>query len=688
MASDSATAGRSAGTSRWTLLAIAPALLLLWAQVAVVWPFCSDDAFISLRYSERLLAGHGLSWTDGERVEGYSNLLWVLLCAGLAGLGLDLVTAARLLGVLATALGFVALARALWPRDLPSAALAATAPLLAAATQPLLGWTCGGLEGPLSFALLAWGFGGLVRHLANERSDDAAAPWSMRRGLRLGVPFALACWTRPDGPLWVASAGAALLLVLRGTLAGRVRAAFWLGLLPMLAVLAQLAFRLAYHGDVVPNTAHVKTDVATGAWTKGLEYVGAALQLHTPLLLAVATACLALARPRTKILPIVLVLLLPTAAWLCYLIAVGGDHFPGRRLLHGAIAPLALLATVPLRTRPTTRAAMLVAAFATALLAGWQAFAVRGDAQTHELRAEVWESRGQRLGEALRRAFADQQPLLAVDAAGAVPFYSQLPSLDLLGLCDRTIALSPTPAWQATMRPEIPRPPGHLKGNGRYVMDRTPDLLLLANPPCLPLPVFASACEFEDDPRFLRGYHCVMLELADVVLPHQPNEATQHTPLWVRTDGRVGVQRAATGDTVTIPAWLFGALQLSGPIVRKHQPATNDAAVEAEVMARLGAVTAWYTATPAMAVPGTDGALLLEVRSDAAVAFSLPLAAGRWRAEIEPRDAAVRVLGPDGTALADAATFVVDAGGTRTLRLQRTQPTPVRVQCVRLVRLR
>lgn len=688
MASDSATAGRSAGSWRWTLLAIVPALLLLWAQVAVVWPFCSDDAFISLRYSERLLAGHGLTWTDGERVEGYSNLLWVLLCAGLGGLGLDLVTAARSLGVLATALGFVALARALSPRDLPSAALAATAPLLAASTQPLLGWTCGGLEGPLSFALLAWGFGGLVRHLANERSDDASAPWSMRGGLRLGVPFALACWTRPDGPLWVASAGAALLLVLRGSFAGRVRAAFRLGLLPMLAVLAQLVFRLAYHGDLVPNTAHVKTDVAAGAWTKGLEYVGAALQLHTPLLLAVATASLALARARTKVLPIVLVLLLPSAAWLCYLTAVGGDHFPGRRLLHGAIAPLVLLATVPLRTRPTTRAAMLVAAFATALLAGWQAFAVRGDAQTHELRAEVWEWRGQRIGEALQRAFAAQQPLLAVDAAGAVPFYAQLPSLDLLGLCDRTIATTPSPAWQATMRPEIPRPPGHLKGNGRYVMDRAPDLLLLANPPCLPLPVFASACEFEGDPRFLRGYHCVMLELADVALPHQPTEATQRTPLWVRTEGRVGVQRAAAGDTVTIPAWLFGALQLGGPIVRKHQPATNDTAVEAEVMARLGAVTTWYTATPAVAVPGADGALQLELRGDGAVAFALPLVAGRWRAEVEPRDAAVRVLGPDGSALAGEATFVVDADGPRTLQLQRTQPTPTRVQGLRLVRMR
>jgi hypothetical protein len=677
---------RTPGPWRWTLLAIAPALLLLWAQVAVVWPFCSDDAFISLRYSERLLAGQGLTWTDGERVEGYSNLLWVLLCACLGALGLDLVTAARLLGVLATALGFVALARALSPRDLSSAALAATAPLLAAATQPLLGWTCSGLEGPLSFALLAWGFGGLVQQLSAARDDDDA-PWSTRTGLRLGVPFALACWTRPDGPLWVASAGAALLLVRRGSLAGRVGTAFWLGLLPMLAVCLQLGFRLAYHGDVVPNTAHVKTDVEAGAWTKGLQYVGAALLLHTPLLLAAAAAaCLALARARTKVLPTVLVLLLPSAAWLCYLIAVGGDHFPGRRLLHGAIAPLALLATVPLRALLTARTTTIVAALAIALLAGWQALAVRSDAGTHELRAEVWEWRGQRLGATLGQAFGAQQPLLAVDAAGAVPFYSRLPSLDLLGLCDRTIATTPTPAWQATMRPEIPRPPGHLKGNGRYVMDRAPDLLLLANPPCLPLPVFASACEFEDDPRFLRGYRCVMLELADVALPHQPSEATQRTPLWVRTDGRVGVRRDSEG--VTIPAWLFGALQLRGPIVRKHQPATNDAAVEAEVMARLGAVTAWYTATPAMAVPAANGVLQLELRSDDAVAFELPLVAGRWRAEVEPRDAAVRVLGPDGAALANEAPLVVDADGTRTLQLQRTQPTATRVLAVRLVRER
>lgn len=42
-------------------------------------PFAIDDALISYRYSDRLLRGRGLTWNDGEFVEGYSNLLWVLI---------------------------------------------------------------------------------------------------------------------------------------------------------------------------------------------------------------------------------------------------------------------------------------------------------------------------------------------------------------------------------------------------------------------------------------------------------------------------------------------------------------------------------------------------------------------------------------------------------------------------------
>ena len=138
---------------RWTAIAALPGLALFAAQAGWPWPFFSDDSFISLRFSERLLQGDGLTWTDGERVEGYSNLLWVLLTAALGAIGLELVTAARLLGALCTVAALIALADALRPRDLRSAVVAAAAPALVAATQPVMIWSLAGLEGPLLLAL-------------------------------------------------------------------------------------------------------------------------------------------------------------------------------------------------------------------------------------------------------------------------------------------------------------------------------------------------------------------------------------------------------------------------------------------------------------------------------------------------------------------------------------------------------
>ena len=38
-----------------------------------------DDAFISFRYAENFAQGKGLVFNSGERVEGYSNFLWVIL---------------------------------------------------------------------------------------------------------------------------------------------------------------------------------------------------------------------------------------------------------------------------------------------------------------------------------------------------------------------------------------------------------------------------------------------------------------------------------------------------------------------------------------------------------------------------------------------------------------------------------
>ena len=72
---------RRAGTIR-VVVAMALAVAVLAWGISHYWPFATDDAFISFRYSARLLAGEGLTWNPGERVEGYTDFLWVVLLAG------------------------------------------------------------------------------------------------------------------------------------------------------------------------------------------------------------------------------------------------------------------------------------------------------------------------------------------------------------------------------------------------------------------------------------------------------------------------------------------------------------------------------------------------------------------------------------------------------------------------------
>ncbi len=69
----------------------------------------------------------------------------------------------------------------------------------------------------------------------------------------------------------------------------------------------------------------------------------------------------------------------------------------------------------------------------------------------------------------LGEGFREQQPLLAVTAAGTLPYFSKLPSLDMLGLNDRHIA---------HLQPDKPGMFVHDHADGGYVLDREPDLIV------------------------------------------------------------------------------------------------------------------------------------------------------------------------------------------------------------------
>jgi arabinofuranosyltransferase len=146
--------GRAAA---WSTAAIAGAALLL-AAIGLAADRIVDDTFITLRYSRNWAEGHGPVFNPGERVEGYTNFLWMALLAAIHAVApaLDLARAAQAMGLLSGA-GVVLLAGFAARRRLGPAAGAAVA-LLLALHSPLAAWSVSGLETPLVtlLVLAAW----------------------------------------------------------------------------------------------------------------------------------------------------------------------------------------------------------------------------------------------------------------------------------------------------------------------------------------------------------------------------------------------------------------------------------------------------------------------------------------------------------------------------------------------------
>lgn len=84
-------------------LPVAALLLLGWQRRWV-----SDDAYIDLRIVDNLRAGYGPVYNVGQRVETYTNPLWVALLTGWSALGLPLAYGSVLLGLAFSGLGLLA----------------------------------------------------------------------------------------------------------------------------------------------------------------------------------------------------------------------------------------------------------------------------------------------------------------------------------------------------------------------------------------------------------------------------------------------------------------------------------------------------------------------------------------------------------------------------------------------------
>src|SRR5690606_962827 len=129
-------------------------------------------------------------------------------------------------------------------------------------------------------------------------------------------------------------------------------------------------FRLSYYGDYLPKTAHVKAEFDPASLPAGYQFdIDAMLAMHGLTAAMIIGTALLLRHRHTR--TFTLVLLLPALSWLCYLTVIGGDHFPGLRLLHGEIVPMALLLGVGLHTIANRNLRVLLATVLALAAAIW-----------------------------------------------------------------------------------------------------------------------------------------------------------------------------------------------------------------------------------------------------------------------------------------------------------------------------
>lgn len=482
--------------------------LFFWATSQSISAL-TDDAFISFRYARHLVDGAGLVFNPGEYVEGYTNLLWVLIMAAVHGIGLDMPLFSRLISTLCAAGLVVSMAgfSRTYFSGQPHAWISFLAPLLLA-LNPLFSHTVGfGLE-TVFFSLLAWW--SVASYLKLER--DGASPYTT--GLLLGLAYL----ARPEAVLWVgcfAMTDVVQLLQPERRTEQLQKLLRYLGTFALIAAL-HLIWRVSYYGDLFPNTFYVK---AGSNWFWGWVSVRQ-FMLGNGLLPLVAIV----------LTPFVLRRRWAICVWLIVTLYLGLVlRSGGSRYLYPLLPLVYLLLQELFRsvTALQRRGLAVLAASGLCLLflGGAISEGSRALQATHFSR--LTNARGVALARCLRDV-TEPDDRIALIPAGAIPYYADRPVVDMLGLTDRHIArrgkLSRTSLlW-------------HQRSDSGYVLDREPRIILVPPEPDPAVDILAVR-DMHQNPRFRELYAETSLSCGG-----------ERRVLFVRRDRPLTPRSAASGS--------------------------------------------------------------------------------------------------------------------------------------------
>ncbi len=299
-----------------------------------------DDAFITFRYSRNLARGLGPVFNVEEKVEGYTNFLWMLLMSIPEYFHLNVISVAIFLGIIFYAAILYYIYKFSTALNPPSR-FGLTLPIafLAYAFHKH-GWiyATSGLETSLFMLLVLAGFYHLFQ--ANKTS---------RYTLAIGL-LVLSAMTRPDGLLYLGMGG--LFAEIRHLKAKTspvlyLRGAFLRNLPVLLLFLPYWIWRYNYYGWIFPNTYYAKSG-DLHYWKQGFNYTLLYFKSYWALasVFLLIPVYLSLKYKQWKVMDeeamvFFFLLLIPSVVTLVYYTKIGGGFMFGRFLM--PITPLLFL---------------------------------------------------------------------------------------------------------------------------------------------------------------------------------------------------------------------------------------------------------------------------------------------------------------------------------------------------------
>lgn len=450
-------------------------LLVISALVAWYFRFVQDDAFITYRYSRNMARGQGLVFNPGERVEGYTNFLWTLIHVIPEKLGWSTPLFSQVLSI-AMMLGTVAIAMRIARRLFGSVGFSFLVACALVANMTFLGYATGGLETMMQALLLTAVLWCVLEAMIDGRAISTA------RLIAAGALAGLAVLTRLDSAVFLAALLAALLYRQSRLDDGRWRTAarsVAVAAAPLLVlVVPWLIWKFDYYGELLPNTFFAKSAAnPLVPFAYGLFYILSYFVSYAAFLLI---GRFRRYRHGFFEVPGVRAVFAVVPVWLLYICVVGADFMEFRFFV--VISPLlAMLAAwlvdrfVNLRPQVLLVAAMLAFSLAHQLLV-WPVpipvLSFRGINHWPNQSHTTWLA----LGNLLHEDFpggpgVPGQPVIAVAPLGVISYFSDLESIDMLGLTDATVARHGDDAQQYY--------PGHVKmAAPDYLAKRGVDLII------------------------------------------------------------------------------------------------------------------------------------------------------------------------------------------------------------------